>query len=108
MKRTVSNTAIATNINAEVGFLVADKARRAGITYQGLADALGVTADMLRRKMRGIAGWSITDVIMTASALGVPTTALIPSGDTVEAFTISGNSTGQRAQRDLNPQPSDP
>ncbi|WP_185934425.1 helix-turn-helix domain-containing protein [Actinobaculum suis] len=52
--------------------------RRRKMQQTDLADKIGVAPATLSRKLRGHVGWSASDVVGAAVALGVPITELLP------------------------------
>ena len=75
-----------------------------------LSGPLGVTPGIAAKKVRGDVGWSLTDLYRVAAFLGVSVADLLPKPLNAEAteFEPAQIPYKLRAQRDLNPQPSDP
>lgn len=65
--------------NVMAGKLVDDAMREQGITQTAMAEMIGLSQSALSRKMSGVRGWDIGELIEVAGILGVPITDLIPA-----------------------------
>lgn len=65
--------------NVAAGKLVEDAMREKGVTQTALAEMVGLSQSALSRKMSGVRGWDIGELIEVAAILDVPITDLIPS-----------------------------
>ena len=105
-----------------------------GLTAPKLVSVLGVSHSSVHRKIRGSVGWSVSELLALADFFGVEVQDLMPVRDGLggwlpapyspSALVSTGVSSGgmrklrtgiastsaepRRAQRDSNPQPSDP
>lgn len=61
------------------GKLVDDVMREKGITQTALAQMIGLSQSALSRKLSGVRGWDIGELIEVAGILNVPITDLIPA-----------------------------
>lgn len=77
-----SDAAISANVR--VGEQVRLWLRRKGSSQRDLAEALGIRGASLSRKVAGVTGWTVNDLVTTAAFLDVEISALLPD-DTVDA-----------------------
>lgn len=76
--------------NVMAGKLVDDVMREKGITQTALAQMIGLSQSALSRKLSGVRGWDIGELIEVAGILNVPITDLIParrSGSMAQSLT---------------------
>lgn len=80
--------------------------RRARISQEQLGHELGIAQASAGKKLLGLRGWTVDELIATARFLGVPVEQIMPEDDYAPVLTGRGRVSAVRASRDSNPQPS--
>lgn len=68
------------NLTTATGARISEAAEVAGVSVRDLADTTGIPYTTLWRKLRGRAVFTVEDVAVLATALGVDATTLVPFG----------------------------
>lgn len=80
--------------------------RRARISQEQLGHELGIAQASAGKKLLGLRGWTVDELIATARFLGVTLEQIMPEDDYAPVLTGRGRVSVSRASRDSNPQPS--